>query len=346
MPTLSQATREAKSILKWGAILLGLLIAIFSITRIVSIIKQNLTPPPLPTVAFGKLPSITFPDNKNNKKFSYSIDTIAGFLPTLPDRIQIYRIEEEKPDLLAFDKMQSRVSKVGFTSNSQVAENTYQWTDNSTLSRKITANIFSTQSFNLSSSFLTDTPIQPIANFLDQNGAINTSEKFLSDMSYLPNDLDVGKTKTSLFSIKDGVLNPTTNSLNAKIIRVDFFQGNVNKLPIYYDDPYTSVMTLFVAVVQAQPQIVQANFNHQSIAKDSEDYPLKTIDEAYAQLKKGKAYISSYSGNDTNILIKNVILGYYIGKDKQDYLMPIIVFEGNNGFWAYVLAIKDEWISK
>ncbi|MCL5432856.1 MAG: hypothetical protein M1524_01950, partial [Patescibacteria group bacterium] len=75
-------------------------------------------------------------------------------------------------------------------------------------------------------------------------------------------------------------------------------------------------------------------------------YPIKTADESFSDLQRGDAYIVSYDGTDPNIKIKNVYLGYYLGDTEQDYLMPIVVFEGNDNFVAFISAIKNEWLGE
>ncbi len=105
-------------------------------------------------------------------------------------------------------------------------------------------------------------------------------------------------------------------------------------------------MTLFVENIQNQLQIVDGHFFHQNISTKFSTYPLKTADQAFSELKDQKAYIASYYGNNNNVSIKNVFLAFYMEDAPQDYLMPIIIFEGDNGFFAYVSAITDEWINK
>ena len=36
----------------------------------------------------------------------------------------------------------------------------------------------------------------------------------------------------------------------------------------------------------------------------------------------------------------------YLENKEQNFLMPVVVFEGDNGFIAYVSAVTDEWINK
>ncbi len=348
MLTLNKTALEIKGLSKLLGIFVGVSVAIFLLIELGLFIKEKVapTPPPAPTVAFGKLTSINFPSSATGRKLTYSLDTVTGSLPTFKDRERVYKMETVKPDLLALDKTQSKIEKVGFTSNGiALSEDTYQWTDQSPFSRQLIMNIFS-YNFTLSSSFLSSPSSDSPSNLGNQNDALNTAQTFLLNMSILPKDLDLIKTKSFLFSMKDNALIPATSISNANVLRVDFFQADRNRLPIYYPKTATSTMTLFVENIQNKLQIVDGHFFHQNISSQFSTYPLKTADQAFSELKDQKAYIASYSGSNNNVSIKNVFLGYYMEDSPQDYLLPIIIFEGDNGFFAYVSAITDEWISK
>jgi hypothetical protein len=113
------------------------------------------------------------------------------------------------------------------------------------------------------------------------------------------------------------------------------------KIPVLYPHPPYSTMSFWIASGQNSQEVDAASFVHREILTDSHaTYPIKTAQEAFDALKAGDGYITSYQGADTNILISNVYLGYYLGEENQGYLMPIIVFEGQNNFFAYVSAIK------
>lgn len=347
MLTLTIAISQTKMLLKALGILLSLLIVIAIINKFIIDIKERLSPtrPPPPTVAFGKLPPILFPRNATDKTLTYSLNTITGLFPALPDQIKVYKMVEIKPEFLALDKTRQKVARLGFRfKEAYVSKNLYRWLDEASPSREITYNLFS-HDFNLSSSFLSDPlSIQSPGIFSDENSAINASRQFLSTISSFPDDIDLMKTKTLLYSIKDDNLFPATSISNAKVIRVDFSQGDVSELPVYYPNYSTSTINLLVIAQERKYLVVGANFHYQPISRESYTYPIKTAPEAFEELKNQKAYIASYFGNDTNISIKNISLGYYIGIEKQNYLMPIIVFEGLNGFAAYVSAVRDEWI--
>ena len=349
MMTLSRATSLTKTVAKWSTMTIVSIVLIMALFRIGIAVKERLFPTPLPppTVAFGKLPTIEFPQNAGGQQFSFSIDTLTGKLPSFPDRAKAYKVASNKPDLLALQKAKEKVSRVGFLSNPiRLSESIYQWTDSTPSARKISLNIFSSD-FILSSPFLWDQTVTSGINLPNQNSAKGIAQSFLSDMSSFPNDIDSDKTTTSLFSIKNYTLVPATSLSSAQIIKVDFFQKNIDKMPIYYSHANASNMNVFVGGGDSQAQVVKIDFSHQSISSDFATYPIKTSIEAFSELKSGKAYIASYSSGagDSNISIKNAFLGYYIGEKKQDYLMPIIIFTGDHDFFAYVSAIKDVWIS-
>src|SRR5258708_29085526 len=65
-----------------GRMLLGIGIGIFN-----SVFPK---PPPAPTVAFGKLPKLVFPEKKDLPKFSYKLDTVTGELPALSTQAIVY----------------------------------------------------------------------------------------------------------------------------------------------------------------------------------------------------------------------------------------------------------------
>lgn len=348
MPTLHQATKLTKNFFKFGGLLVFLVIAFIVIFNGGKFIKELIkpTPPPPPTVSFGKLPEVEFPVSLIKKQFTYSLDTVTGTLPKFPDRAKVSKITYPSSNLLALKRAQSLVSKVGFNSEAFfIADNRYRWFSNEPFTKNITFDILSFN-FKLSSNFIINESILKGLNLPNEDQAIKQAQSFLSDLSATPNDLDEGKTKTTLFSIKDFEIVPTTSLSTAQLIRVDFYQKDVDNLPIFYPNPPSSTMNLFVAGGKYNGQVVTGDFFHQNISTESATYPIKTAEEAFSLLKKGEAFIATYYGNENNISIKNVFLGYFLGETQQEYLLPIIVFEGNNGFYAYIEAIKDEWLKK
>ncbi|MEX2013026.1 MAG: hypothetical protein WD967_01340 [Candidatus Levyibacteriota bacterium] len=345
MATLSSTTAWTRKIIKWVGIGVGLIVAGLILFRLFEFVKNQITPPPPPTVSFGKLPQIAFPHSQTDEALSYSIDTITGALPVFPDRTNVYKTIEMEPDLLALDKATEKVSRAGFNAfPSQVSEGVYQWSDGDStqLPKKMVFNIFSSN-FNISSPFLSDPQVLSANNLPNETAAINTAQNFLSDMSSLPEDLDLDKTQATLFSIKNGSLAPSTSLSNTQAVLVSFFQKNLNSLPIVYPNPNSSTMSVLVSGGERSPQVVKVDFFHQNIASESATYPIVTAQVAFDKLKNGEVFVASHNGGSDRVSIKEVYLGYYLGDQIQAYVMPVVVFKGNNGFTAYASAIKDDW---
>lgn len=348
MLTLNQATGMTKKVATWAAIIIGTLITVIILFRIGVFLKNIIapTPPAPPTVSYGILPVLQLPINLDNKNYSYTIDTVTGSLPKFPDRAKVFKIIPISTDLLALKKTGQEVAQTGFTNGpARVRGNIYQWTDpSSSIGRKINVDIFSSE-FSVNSAFLNDPNVQNGKNLPSPNEAINLAQNFLSSMTILPSDIKT--TKPYYYSIRNSQLTPTSSVSDAQIIEVDLFQKDFNDLPIYYPKPYNSTMNIFIGGGETRPQILQAQYFHQEVSTESATYPIKTPEEAFTELKDGKAYIANPAGLGKNeVPLQEISLAYYMSDKTQDYLMPIVVFKGSDGFIAYLSAVKDEWINK
>jgi hypothetical protein len=342
--TLNKAKKETLIFLQWAGIILFALIFLFIGAKFYSLVKTMFLPPPAPEAKFGKLSRIPFP-SQAKENITYSLDTLSGSLPNFPDRTKVYEITPDSPTLLGLDKTREKVAKIGFASlGTQISEDTYQWVDSNSLQKRLTINIFSSD-FSLSSPYLVTQSMQTFLNSDEQNQTQNIAKTFISSLTTFPQDIDEEKTKTTFYSIEGSVLVPTSKIANAKIVRVDFFQKDLDKMPIYYNHGIFSNIDLLIGKESNQLQVVEAHFFHKNISETFSTYSIKTAQEAYSELQKGKAYIANKPVDSVEFTIKKVFLGYYLGEDNQKYLMPVVVFEGNNDFVAYVSAIKDEWIN-
>lgn len=349
MTTLQVVTDLSRKVLAIGAMLIiGGLILYFGI-KIGFAVKEALhpTPPPPPTVSYGKLPAINFPPTTNVPTFTYTINTVSGALPDLGDRVAVHKMASTQPSLLALDNAKTAAGAVGFTDDpTSINDTDYVWTNTETPQKRLTINI-QTHNFSLNSSYKDDSTVTQASNLPDQSHAISTIHTFLTSLTALPDDIDDSKTKVSLFAITNGTLTPAPSLSSAQIVRVDLFQKDVDKLPIYYVQPSYSSMNFLLASTDAQdPQIVEGHFFHQAISSDSATYPIKTAQQAIDDLKKGQVYIASFPTNVTQITIRNISLGYFMSDSDQNYLMPIIVLQGDNNFIAYDSAVFGSWIEK
>lgn len=349
MPTLHEVTQGTKKILLWSSLLIVAILILVGGVRFGKALKEffSPTPPPPPTVLFGKIQKPLFPQSQSSSSYTYSIDTLTGTFPTLPDRVNVYKIVEEQPSLLAIPRAQQKVKPLGFTlPPTQLSEKILQWINETPPSKKLVLNIFS-QNFSYFTDYLSDPEVLSAERIPKKEAAVETAQSFISSL-FFPSDIDTQKTKITLFSLEGSLLVPATSQSNTKVLRIDFYQNDVGKIPIYYPTyPFSNTYALVSSSSKTmEGKIIEANSYHQDIDTASlSTYPIKTAEEAFRNLQKGSAYIAHYPDTKRQIAIKDIKLGYYVGKEPQKFLIPIIVFEGNNEFTAFVLAIKDTWMN-
>lgn len=349
MASLHKVTEETKTIFKWGVILIVLAFVSVALFRLGVKIKEHYypTPPTPPTVLFGKLSPIVFPQNATQKKLTFLLDTISGTFPVFPDRVNVYTFQKNQPNFLNLKRTKEKAIKLGFLNQETAITNTnYVWAEINPPFRKLFFDIISFN-FSITSPFLADPSIiESLKGRIDSASAETSATNVLTNIGLFPNDIDITKTQTTLLSIEDEQLIPATSISKATLARVDFFQKDIDLLSFFYPHPPQSTMSFLFVGGRFNETLIEASFNHFYLdqTRSSSTYPIKTAEEAFKELQTGKAYIASYFGDATNIRITDVILGYYMSDNPQDYLMPIFVFRGDNGFFAYVSAIKDAWI--
>ncbi len=346
MFTLSQASYDTREILKWGGLFIAGLVVVIVFIQLFLIVKNAVfpTPPPKPTVAFGKLDPQLFPKSVTDKKFTYKINTLTGSLPALTDQIRVYKIKTYAPDLLSLNNANNKVANVGFKAGpAKISDVDYRWsnTDLAGLSQQLTMNIVD-NNFILTSDFLGNQAVLA-GSPPDETDSIKTATYYLSQINTLPSDIDTAKPKTSFFAVQNNSLVPATSLADANAVRVDFFQKDTNGLPIVYEKTDQSNMS---ALIGPNEEIFQAQYFYQTPGSESATYPIKTSAQAFQDLQDGVAYITSYYGTSPTVSITDAFPAYYISGDAQKYLMPVIVFEGSDNFTAYVPAVTDEWINK
>lgn len=346
MPSLYKTTTEIRLIVKWVSILVGTILALYVVFNVGSVIKEIIspTPPPPPSVKFGKLPAIAFQASLEGSKYSYTLNTVTGKLPTFSDRAKVYKLSAPKPNLLAVERAREKVSTVGFSGPGLALSSTrYQWDESVTPFRRLIMDVLDFN-FDITSFYFQDVDVKSAKRLPTEGQAIKIAKDVITNLSDFPLDVDEEKTKTTLYQISNAELVEASSFSNAHIVRVDFFQKNVDDLKMYYKDPLFSSMSLLVSGGKSQGQVVEAHYFHNIVTEISATYPIITAEVAWEMLKEGDAHIARYDGTDSNISIKNIEMGFYSDDKKQEYMLPIIVFEGEDNFYAYVSAISKDWI--
>lgn len=358
MPTLHDVTEKTKKILKWGSIVVALLVFVFLLYRGAIVLKEVLYPTPVdpPTVLFGKLPPVVFPPVKTPQKLSYVVDTVSGKLPTfldekkqIRDRMNVYKISHSELTLLDLQNTRLKASSLGFRgAGIQIAGNIYRFQSIGPLPKTLDIDIVD-KNFTVTSQFPFNAEVLAAQNLPSPSEAVVDTESFLRSMGTFYPDIDQKKTKVQSLKLKNGILFSAEKPIETQIIRVDYFQKDVGTFPIYYPKGIYSTMYFLVASSQARSSgIVLSNFYHNSPVLDQNaTYPIKPVSVAFQELSEGKGYIAANFIKENTIKIQDVFLGYFAGDVRQEYLMPIYVFKGREDeFYAYVSAVSDTYITQ
>ncbi len=335
--SLVTVTKDSRIILKIGGFAAGVFLAIYILVQGGTLFRNIFfpKPPPLPKQELGKLPHIKFPSS-GTPGIQYTINTVDGQLPRLPDRVNVYKLMKPEPNLLALETAKNTVDSADFVNNqTKLTDTLYQWTQIKTgavLKYDIVTKNFSIDSNYLTNPGLSSTKIMPSVENIksDMNG-------FLQSIGANTKNLDTDQPKIELFENQGGKLVAAQNLGTAKYARITYLQKSVDEIPIIYDNPSDSILTFVVAYPESFAVLEGQFYNHEIDIAQKSDYPIKTASQAIEDLKTGNAYMINPQ-NLTQVDITNVELKYYLNRDSHDFLLPVIVVTGIN-FTAYVEAI-------
>lgn len=352
MASLATITYQMRTVGKFAGLVLSVILIIFLGYKVFLIMQP---PKKIPiSMCFGKLDQVPFPEQPTVNT-TYKINTTTGALPVFPDRVQVYKIPTPKPQLSALEDARQLVKKPGlnFISNEQkVTSDIYSWQDsnNNTIQYNIISHqfeVFPNPNFDIASdATISETPsaIESAADQYLQSLGVDTSNLQAADddlqyyqnsgaalipadspgqatvvrinYSYTPIPITTPVTNSTGKALQAlSVVFPLTNFQEKSILQVTMYQSSYSLEPFSAKFPYQPVNT-----------------------STSCDYPLITAQQALDQLQKGNAYYIIGGTVPSEVDLNDVSLAYYIGKEKQDYTLPVVVFKGKD-FEAYVPAL-------
>ena len=318
-----------------GRILLNLGVGIYK--------KLFPAPPPAPTVKYGRLAKIPFPQNGIAAKLTYSLETADGSLPTnIPTQAKVYFMPKTNANLLSLDVAKEKSSSMGFGSNEQqISDMVYKFTSTnfpSTLQINIITGTFSI-SYDLSSD---KTPIAlkpPVAEV-----AASEFRSLLSGADVLPGDL-TGPVTHEFLKLSNGQLISALSLSESNMVKVNLFRKNYDNLPSMTGNPNNAnVWAIIGGSTNQVQQIIASEYHYHAVDETQfSTYPIKTPAEAFAELQGGSAFTAALGENKEGDILKirRIYLAYFDPESVTDYFQPIYVFEGDNGFIAYLPAVTS-----
>lgn len=301
-------------------------------------------PPPAPTVAFGKLSALPFPEKTLSKKYSYSLQTKTGELPDLPTAAVVYFMPQAASSFLDLDEAAKIARTLGFTEEAQALSETIYRFEHPSVPSSIDMNIVN-KTFSLNYN-LSATPELINLRPRSTEAAISAVRSLLSSAGLLSSDLAAGEAKVDFIKASPPNLVPAISLSEANFLRINLFRKAYDSLPVLTPDRNRSNVWFLVSGSSSRgQQIIAGEYHYFAVDQDrTATYPLKTVQEAWQEVLDGKAYVSSEpSSGESQVTIRRVYLAYYDSGQIQEFLQPIVVFEGDNGFSAYVPAVTAEW---
>ncbi len=344
--SLTQAASITRRIIKYGTFFIVFLIVAQLLWKLGFGVYRKISPekPPPPTVAFGRLPKLSFPSQDGLPKFSYILQTPTGALPTLPTIASVYFMPQDKASFLKLEEGTAKAQRLGFSeSPREISETIYKF-QNSEAPISLDMNIVN-KTFSLSYDLSKNPELLSLRPQSAQE-AISTVTSFLSQASLLTADLQNGRKTSDFIKVEGGALVRAISLSEANFIRVNLFRSDYNNLPVVNPDRQKGNVWFLVSGDRSSSRsVIAGEYHYFPVAQDkSSTYPLKTAQMVWDELVGGQGFIIQPSTTGSGqVVIRRVGLAYYDSGRPQEFLQPVVVFEGDGDFVAYVPAITADF---
>lgn len=352
MATLTETAYVARKGVNIGIILLVAILILRVVFSLLTGLWQTLfpTPPPPATVAFGKLP---YPNAQNNlatpSGLTYTIQTVDGSLPVLPSTYKVFFMIRPGASFGSYDRMKAQAAKIGFTAiPKRIKDTLWRFTDQNNPLRTLDMDEVS-GNFRLSYNFGSDLSLFNDKNFSAQSQITSDGQNFFSNLDILSKGLAGGTPTVAFFRLDAGTLVATTSLSNADAVSVTFNRADIDKTPVVSPDMRQGLVSiLYSGSNDPNKKILEARDFYTEIDEQNfATYPLVKSDEAFSNLKEGKAFFAGLSTEGAkNVTIRKVYVAYLDPYPSQSYLQPVMVFSDEKGFVAYVPIVSPEWLLK
>lgn len=351
MATLTETAYYTRKAINWG--ILGLLVILiikiafnvaFSTWR-----KIHPPPPPPPTVAFGKLPSVKFPESVvSSDKVNFVLETIEGGPPVASSTGTVFFMPKPVPNLLSLTRARQFASRLGFGQEPQAeSETVYRWQDEQNPLRILRVDIF-TGNFKINYDYAADLALFSEKNLPTREQATNEATSFLQNLGLYSLSLANGQTKTSYWQLIGNNLVQTTSLTNADAVRVDLAREDILGLRLFSPSPpQESIYFLFSGSRGSEKRLLEVSYKFWGVETEQKaTYPLKTAAQAWEEIKGGAGFLAQVGPNAEKIAIRKIYLAYFYPEEHQDFLQPIFVFEGDPNFLGFVPAVAPAWVGQ
>ncbi len=341
MASLTRVAYVSRKIIKVGG--WGLVVFAISWSVATGAIKAYRAANPVkipPTMRYGLLPKTVFVEKEFDKK-NFRAELSNDAFPEFEDQVKIFVIYRPTKDFLALEYDKKAAVGLGFSLEPvQIKYGVYEF-KNDNLNQTLTMNVLD-GSFVLKYPYLEDQTLLGSEGAPDKSEAITVASNYLVRGGKLTDDLKSGEKEASFWKIENAGLKAVSSHSEANMVRVDFFRSEVDNLKVVGSQPNGAPVSILVSGADvAGKEIVEVNYKSMEIDMESfSTYPIKAVEDAWADLEKGNYWPASDTSNDS-VVIRNVYLAYFEPIVLTHFLQPVFVFEGSDNFVAYVTAVVD-----
>ncbi len=344
--SLTIMAHQSRKLIKFGSA--GLLLFSVGWMLVTAGVKAYLAAnPPYtpPDVKFGMLPKTIFPEKKYDKK-SFTAQLPNDSFPKFKDQAKVFMVTRPDNTFLALEQDTKSAKDLGFLNKpTEVRYGVYQFFNDS-LNQTLVMNVLD-GSFQLRYPYESDQLLLNPSKMPTQDEAWKLAKDYLSRANKFPKDMDETVKKISFWKFGFDGLKSVSALADANIIRVDFFRKTLDSdLKLVSADINSAAISVLISGAETDSKkIVEVNYKYVNVDREIfSTYPIKTIDQAWEELKNGQYWPASDTQGDS-MAIRKVYLAYFEPVTLTNYLQPVYVFEGDQGFVALVPAVTSKYIS-
>jgi hypothetical protein len=348
MASLTVTAYHTRRAINWAILGLILYIIVRLTWGIFAAIWLMLFPPP-PTPAnhaFGKLSAIKFPTMTEASDLRYRLETVEGYVPPASESAMVFFMPKNPANLLALTNAKEFAKQLEFIEEPvQETKYLYKFIDQQEPLRQMQYDTVS-KNFTLRYLYQQDTSLFTERDVPLPETALMEARGVLQNYLLYWGDIANGTNTIQFLKFSGDSLILTTSHSQADALRIDYFRGEIAGTKIFYPNPDQGPITFIYSGSKiSKKKLLEFSYNYWAIDPlTNATYTLKTSTQAWQELQGGAGYIARFpKGDRKDVVIRKVYLGYYDSLDSQTYLQPIFVFEGDNGFMAYVPAVAPPW---
>lgn len=353
MATLTETAYYARKGIRYGAIgFVALLVLWFATTSFIAWWKATHPDPlPPPTVDFGRLPPLAFPDS-NFEVTEFQLQTPTGKIDEFTDRMTVFFAPVRKVGFLDPDRAIDLARRMDFLfAPEQPSEVLYIWTKSDPLPTTLKVDIVS-GNFALQKQWQADPGLVVNKRFISDQQVILDAGSYLRRIGVMKADL-AGQEKVAYLRAQGDRLIPAISLSEADFVQVDFFRSDyklidenkqlISSYGFWTPDPTRGLVSVVLSGSgEDNKKIINVDYSHVAVEYESTgEYPIKTGQEAWEELQAGEGYVASFTGSGVGV-VRRISLGYFDFMENQKYEMPIYIFTGDDGLVVYVSAVSDE----